>query len=713
MGNNQVSEFWGGGALSFPFTIPPDMQQRPTRNVFINSDISGTWGGSSIDISKSLIGPSGIIFANSFPYGYINNFLKIPRNLDGSGIIIDPKNVLFPDELCDPFRYLKLSNLRTYLVVRMPLPVKWTTTTQFTIRQPVACDSSLNQVLVKSYALVNNPPGGGIVSGQVDSLCCIGTFNLPSPFFRPGHQVDAGTFGLFDVYINLFHINNWNDLNLLLKAKVSINPITNLSDWPGAVEDAWDVTFSKNQVVYGLPFNFVRAVRIIQGTIPSVLNQSKYNATRQSYMTCLENGTRNINFTRPNTKLSITNAFCTPCLPTGSHSYIVSGQNWTNYPNPTWTIGNKNIYEFINVSGSISIELEEFDCGATLNMDLIAIGGGGGGGTGKRTVTFSGAPITYHLSSAGGGGGGGGVGVCYNYQVHYTEEITFDVIAGTGGAGADPDAAPDLSGNDGTSSRITVSGAYGPILDVSGGKGGGSGTPNALNNYTGATWMWFGGAGKGGDSGRSDDCPFHFQGNPGGLGVENAQNTNTPNINDWSIMAFGGGGGGGSGDVLNPFPSFGGDGGNAGSNAQLYTTNWDVSGGSGGAGFILDISGTTYRYGGGGGGGAVPWQTDRPDGVGIYQSANGIGGEGNSAHSYPCDPSGGGNGVPIPAVTIVSDISTTSLASGADGICVGEGGGGGVAYGKSIPPGTTTNTVAGTGGDGADGAVYIIIYDKV
>ena len=51
----------------------------------------------------------------------INNLINIPRNLNGSGVTTDPSNLLFPNELCDPFRYLQLSNLKTYLVIRSPI----------------------------------------------------------------------------------------------------------------------------------------------------------------------------------------------------------------------------------------------------------------------------------------------------------------------------------------------------------------------------------------------------------------------------------------------------------------------------------------------------------------------------------------------------------------------------------------------------------------
>ncbi|GAF96121.1 unnamed protein product, partial [marine sediment metagenome] len=104
MGNNIVSEYWGGGGLvqnpinfsltqSLGFTV-------------IQSDVSGVWDPSAAtvtDPSKSTLAPG---------FGYIDNLIKIPRNLDGTGVVIDPSNELFPDELCEPFRYLQASNLK-------------------------------------------------------------------------------------------------------------------------------------------------------------------------------------------------------------------------------------------------------------------------------------------------------------------------------------------------------------------------------------------------------------------------------------------------------------------------------------------------------------------------------------------------------------------------------------------------------------------------
>ncbi len=57
------------------------------------------------------------------------------------------------------------------------------------------------------------------------------------------------------------------------------------------------------------------SLNIIQGSIPPSQNQTKYNSTLQSYMSCLENGTKNIKFTKQNTRIPVKNAFCTPHPP--------------------------------------------------------------------------------------------------------------------------------------------------------------------------------------------------------------------------------------------------------------------------------------------------------------------------------------------------------------------------------------------------------------
>jgi hypothetical protein len=74
--------------------------------------------------------------------------------------------------------------------------------------------------------------------------------------------------------------------------------------------------FLGNKGVFGArvahtTYNYIESFKLIQGTIPPGLNQTKYNATKQSYMSCLEDGTKKINFTK-NTKQnnSVLTAYC-------------------------------------------------------------------------------------------------------------------------------------------------------------------------------------------------------------------------------------------------------------------------------------------------------------------------------------------------------------------------------------------------------------------
>ena len=100
MGNNSLSEYSGGGYID-------DNQNQTISFPVVQADISGVWGGSATDISKSDLSsgtqlPGSDPSAN-MPFGYINNLIKIPRNLDGNGIVIDPSNILFPSSDCGIF----------------------------------------------------------------------------------------------------------------------------------------------------------------------------------------------------------------------------------------------------------------------------------------------------------------------------------------------------------------------------------------------------------------------------------------------------------------------------------------------------------------------------------------------------------------------------------------------------------------------------------
>ena len=56
-----------------------------------------------------------------------------------------------------------------------------------------------------------------------------------------------------------------------------------------------EIVFSKGAENYAGSSNYMESFRIFQGSCE--LNQTKHNATKQSYMSCLENKTRKINFT--------------------------------------------------------------------------------------------------------------------------------------------------------------------------------------------------------------------------------------------------------------------------------------------------------------------------------------------------------------------------------------------------------------------------------
>ena len=77
-----MSEFWGGGSFISFLGVGP---QQTIGFPVVQADISGIWGGSATDISKSIIGPNAVLAGTgssvadpsaNMPYGYINNLIK-------------------------------------------------------------------------------------------------------------------------------------------------------------------------------------------------------------------------------------------------------------------------------------------------------------------------------------------------------------------------------------------------------------------------------------------------------------------------------------------------------------------------------------------------------------------------------------------------------------------------------------------------------------
>jgi hypothetical protein len=356
MGNSALSEYWGGGVLTYT-PNPPTFDTIVPGWPVVVADISGTWdssGATPTDPSK-----------NTLPdFGYIDNLIKIPRNLDGSGIVIDPSNVLFPDELCDPFRYLQKSYLKTYLVIRggidignaMPDGAPGNQGIEDGVLGPEGCGVSwetlgglpgpLYQYVVGAQMFLSEDVSkNGIVNGTVKSLCCIKEINMHIND-QPTGTTYTNTVGIFDIYVELSYLNNMPFLSKLINYKPRYYP----DNIPGGTgnNSGWDwlplcsanslsacstngapfyfglFNFLGNKGVFGArvahtTYNYIESFKLIQGTIPPGLNQTKYNATKQSYMSCLEDGTRKINFTKNTVKQNNVNAaYCKYIVPPDS-----------------------------------------------------------------------------------------------------------------------------------------------------------------------------------------------------------------------------------------------------------------------------------------------------------------------------------------------------------------------------------------------------------
>ena len=682
MGNNNYSELWGGQSVTVQSGSDGTLWRQLPGNTLINSDISGVWGGSLTDVSKADLSnatlPASII-PNvpliPIPFGYVNNLIKIPRNLDGSGITIDPSNILFPDELCDPFRYLKKTYLKTYLVLTACLtkPGPCDPVSGICSFLGIECnDSSLNSMIGTVVSLGQDNykfVGNGIVS----SICCIGSTDRMATNFFP-LIIKKGNFGIFNIYIELsfaawmelgsainFHNNKaftpWSVLPIAfgnggISVVSFINPINSTTNV---------INSASNGIIF---WWMIQSINLIQGSIPPSQNQTKYNATKQSYMYCLENGTRKINFTKQNTRIPVKNAFCTPsppaCVPEISFTteLVVPGPAFPVYQNlPDGTYLLFDIESNTTSSWEFNIKDISNSCpgeAANLKIDYLVVGGGGSGGysfgPGQRGTT--------------GGGGGGGVqqgtlptlsgGTTYNFQV--------EVGAGSPGTyGTTPSKFyPDRFVTDASSSRLAIGGLGVPFLAAAdpGHNGALVTYPNGQST-TGGDYLFStegGGSGGPGTGGR----------------IINPSNGNQVDGSSNPVV-FGSAGGGGSNQD-------GSNNGVFGDTNTWYIDNngrYFTSGGNGGDGVSSSITGSTVSYGGGGGGGAIALNGTTAQ---KQRISAGLGGEG-----------GGGNG----------GLYAIPGTPGSPGTQYG-GGGGGSGYGDVLNP---TN-----GGAGYRGVVILKFY---
>jgi len=306
--NSSYSEYWGGSSFA-------NEGQTPGFPV-IQSDVSGIWGPASPpEISKSDLSNAVLPDSNpplNMPFGYIDNLINIPRNLNGSGIVIDPSNILFQDSNCRPFKYMKYVKLKTYVVIRGSISVKLGPN-QFPddpgyLMGSSCTDPSYNDLLNKSVIIQIDPTTSGtIVNGVLEYLCCVRT----QEFIHSPVVNTPQTFGIFDAYINVSYISDWSLLNKWIKFTppfhtsmvIPFSPLNPVDGWDwrkisNLVYPRWVIQelddyghFSDNQSFQ------IESIKVMQGSIPRSANQFIKNQTTQSYMSCLEDGTKKIKFT--------------------------------------------------------------------------------------------------------------------------------------------------------------------------------------------------------------------------------------------------------------------------------------------------------------------------------------------------------------------------------------------------------------------------------
>jgi len=332
MHTNTFSEFNGAGVLapdisfnsvgsSFNYISVSQAQAFPV----INSDVSGSWRGSVTDISKADLSGAKLPGSDpslNMPFGYVNNLIDIPRNLDGKGIIIDPSNELFPDSNCGTFNYLNNSYLKANVIMRGTIDLCMNLVPSLADPIPfVSADScndpSYNQFIGKFVQLIvdkglnppipTNPfkPTTGVFYGIVKEICCL------NPFVGP-----SGSIPWMDIHIELNNISDIEMLNTLIKfkpqfrgtnwANTTIGADLGPYDW-GPTKLPWALLFYDSTSITSNPKNTVRSVTV-NGYFSDINfylgdcvdNLTQINSFRDTYMSCFEDRTKNIDFTKHN-----------------------------------------------------------------------------------------------------------------------------------------------------------------------------------------------------------------------------------------------------------------------------------------------------------------------------------------------------------------------------------------------------------------------------
>ena len=322
MHNNNFSEFNGGDA------IIPDISYNAASGDFfyigitqsqglslIQSDVSGTWDSSANDFKGdiALCGPSNNIIC---PYGYTNDVINIPRNLDGKGITIDPSNVLFGGS-CRTRNYMYKSSLKATIIMRgsIDLSMNMTSSPPFSpfVHADTCNDPSYN-IFINNFVSVvvdtgiNNTPIDflgvtGVFYGIIRRICCL-------------NKIDGIPW--MDIHIEVIGIGKPDMLNelLIFKPKYrgpnwkTLAPVYSQAYGPfnwAPLKLPWALFIYNETTISTNPLNVAKSVttsgyfsdiNFILGDCKNNLTQT--TTTKGTYMSCLEDGTKKINFTRYN-----------------------------------------------------------------------------------------------------------------------------------------------------------------------------------------------------------------------------------------------------------------------------------------------------------------------------------------------------------------------------------------------------------------------------
>jgi len=631
MGNSLISTLNLGTGLDVQ-----DSQINET-NVLI-ADISGVWGNKTKD--------DPYIYT---PYGYATNLITVPRNLNGHNIIIDPSNVLFnQDDNCNSRtipkpNYMQYSSIKTYLIYEGPIgwgsrfstpegPSDLVNTDPLDIRY---FEHLLNKYCIFGFSDQFFHVGIAESTGQVLKICPIGkklmtnTFLGPPP--APGSIFPADFFRVY-IEITLLKGNLWQGSispsvdKANFKPQFKPNTISNFRiEHNGTPEfgmfSGWAANWGG-----GCPGTcgggIEMEVTIDQNSLKCDISQIRNNATKQSYMSCLEDKTRKINFTKNTIKqktiISVPQATI-EILPSTTVTPIISGPY--------------TIFKFTDPSIPAQTLNIQFKNTGWFQTGHLVVGGGGGGGP----VWGTQGTTTYYLS--GGGGGGSVKHGLFSIYGTTGQTINIPVTVGAGGLESVPGIeAPNETGYDGSGSTIQYPG--GGVLTY----GGTAGWTSNDDAYPTA---------NGGDNGS-------FSAGGGGYGNYLTKAT-YPAILPAAEAGYvaGGGGGGMTGDGKVGGVDASGVGGDGGAAYILSEDYWDVPnpssyGGGGGGG------GQQGGGSGGGGGGTGGSYFEGPPPVSNPPAV------GNTAPTAGATNSGGGGG----GGTYYLPANTNQGAAGGSGIVI-------------------------------------------